>query len=74
MFAIYCYDTIIDADIISARNLGLGIILVKTKAYENKSNIQKKSMHDTMGLSDGYKKEITYLDNFSQDDKFKRRK
>lgn len=57
MFAIYCYDTIIDADIISARNLGLGIILVKTKAYENKSNIQKKSMHDTMGLSDGYKKE-----------------
>ena len=31
-------------------------------------------MHDTIGLDKDYKKEITYLDKFTQDDKFNRRK
>ena len=73
MFALYCYDTILDVDIISAHNLGIGIILVKTKAYEIKTNVQKKSMYDTMFLNDGYQHGITYLDKFTQDDKYNRR-
>ena len=32
-FAIYCYDTICDNDVLSAKKLGLGIILVRTNKY-----------------------------------------
>lgn len=74
MFALYCYDTITDVDVVSAHNLGLGIILVKTKAYETKSDIVKKNMHDTIMIRDAYQEGITYLDDFSQDDKYNRRK
>lgn len=72
MFAIYCYDMITHVDVISARNLGLGIILVKTKSYKNKTTISKKSIYDT--ITEGYKDEINYLDEFTQDDKYNRRK
>ncbi len=46
-FAIYCYDSITKNDIESAKRLGLGIILVNTKAYTIDKS-QRKAMYDTM--------------------------
>lgn len=33
MIALFCYDEITENDIASAKNLGIGIILVLTKKY-----------------------------------------
>ena len=50
-FAIYCYDEIKEADVESAKRLGLSIILVNTKAYDvDRSN--RASTHDYV-LSNG---------------------
>lgn len=49
-FAIYCYDQICDTDILSAKNLGVGIILVNTKCYSiDRSN--RLSQRDTILVS-----------------------
>ena len=47
ILGIYCYDNITEQDIESARNLGVGIVCVKTKAYtpfrdENQINMQDR--------------------------------
>lgn len=43
-FALYCYDTICDNDVLSAKELGLGIVLVRTNKYSiDKSN--RPSLH-----------------------------
>ncbi len=34
--ALYCYDEVTDMDILSAKNLGIGIVVVKTKNYRQK--------------------------------------
>ena len=48
-FAIYCYDTITENDIKTAKKYNLGIILVNTKKYNiNKEN--KLNVFDTMGM------------------------
>lgn len=45
--AIYCYDKITPNDIISAQNLGIGIVVVNTKAYSTVRNDSQISVHDT---------------------------
>ena len=48
-FAIYCYDDICDNDIISAKNLGLDIILVRTNKYsiDNSNRISMDLLNRT---------------------------
>ena len=55
MFAIYCYDEITNNDILSAKNLGLSIILVKTKNYRKQIETieDRMSMFDTTGVAYG---------------------
>ena len=48
-FALYCYDTITNNDIETAKKYNLGIIVVNTKKY-NINNENKMSMYDTMAL------------------------
>ncbi len=77
MFAIYCYDKITDNDILSAKNLGLSIILVKTMSYRAKMQAteeKRMNMHDTTGLSNGYQQGINYIDSIQEDDMYGRRK
>lgn len=33
MLGIYCYDDFSDVDVLSAKNVGIGIVVVKTKKY-----------------------------------------
>ncbi len=73
MFAIYCYDQITDEDVMSARNLGLSIILVKTKSYTHKTE-NRISMHDTILHTDGYQQGINYITDISEDEQYGRRK
>ncbi len=73
MFAIYCYDEITENDIESAKNLGLGILLVKTKSYQRSSGENTLKLFDTTG-PDGYKKEFDYIERIDQDEMYGRRK
>lgn len=57
--AIYCYDEICENDIISAKNLGIGIVLVNTKKYEIKENENAISIFDN--------KIESYVDNIFVD-------
>lgn len=64
-FAIYCYDEIGPNDIKSAKNLGIGIVVVNTKKYNIETNNSQISMFDTMS-SGKYNYDFKYVDNKSQ--------
>lgn len=64
-FAIYCYDEIGPNDIESAKNLGIGIVVVNTKKYNIEKNDSQISMFDTMS-SGKYNYDFKYVDNKSQ--------
>ncbi len=65
-FAIYCYDNICDNDIISAKRLGLGIIVVRT----NKYNIDKINRISKYSISD---KNVNYVKPNENEDIYGRR-
>lgn len=74
IMGIYCYDTITDNDIISAQNLGVGIVLVKTKAYHIDTT-NRLNMFETTSM--GKKTEqnkYDYLEDISINDMASRRK
>ena len=64
-FAIYCYDEIGPNDIESAKNLGIGIVVVNTKKYNIETNNSQISMFDTMS-SGRYNNDLKYANNKSQ--------
>lgn len=65
-FAIYCYDRIYDTDVESAKQLGIGIIVIDTKSYHiDRSN--RISMHDTIGNDRKYH---SYVDNYDVDERY----
>ena len=64
-FAIYCYDEIGPNDIESAKNLGIGIVVVNTKKYNIETNNSQISMFDTMS-SGKYNNDLKYANNKSQ--------
>lgn len=73
LMGLYCYDKIIDNDIISARNLGIGIVLVKTKSYQVDGS-NRLSVSDTINAGYGWKKGYEYLRIIEEDDRVNRRK
>lgn len=73
LLGIYCYDTITDNDVISAKNLGIGIVLVKTKNYTIDNNNNKMSLTDTH-LHGGSQSEYDYLRDINENDMVSRRK
>lgn len=64
MIALYCYDEITDLDIESAKNLGIGIVLVITRKYEKKVSNSQIGMLDTMGI---FNDEIFAYNNYLTD-------
>lgn len=72
LLGIYCYDTITMNDVLSAKNMGIGIVLVKTKSYHI-DNRNRMSLMDTQ-LSGGSQSEYDYLHDISVNDMAKRRK
>ncbi len=75
ILGLYCYDEISNFDIESAKNLGVGIVLVKTKVYKI-NNENKLSMNDTLAPSyaQRYANNIDYLTKVTEDDMVNRRK
>lgn len=75
ILGIYCYDEITNMDIQSAKNLGVGIVVVKMMSYNIRGD-QRLSMMDTLSPSFGvrYLANIDYLFNVSDDDMINRRK
>lgn len=74
ILGIYCYDELTENDIESAKNLGVGIVLVKTKSYhiETKNRLLlQETLSPTFGKR--YTKNIDYLENVNNDDMFNRR-
>ncbi len=71
LLGIYCYDTITDNDVISAKNMGIGIVLVKTKCYRidttNRMNLMETHLQNS-------KNEWDYLRSISINDMEGRRK
>ncbi len=74
ILGLYCYDIITDNDVLSAKNLGVGIILVKTKSYHLPSSENKLNMFDTMSLGGGGQNNYDYLRDISINDMASRRK
>lgn len=76
MFAIYCYDEITKNDIESAKNLGLGIVLVKTYAYGQRNNVNQEDdiYIKSVSKSTIYNAGLKYLDGLYGDDMAVRRK
>ena len=74
VLGIYCYDEITPNDIESAKNLGVGIVVVKTNKYDLQSD-GKLRMMETLSPSFGmrYAKNIDYLSNVTDDDLIHRR-
>ena len=72
--AIYCYDSIYETDIESAKETGLDIVVVLTKCYSREQNENQITINDTTGSVDGYKKGLNYIQNISQDAMHGRRK
>lgn len=64
-FAIYCYDTIYDTDIESAKKMGLGIILVDTRCY-NIDRSNRVSELDTIGQD---RAKHSYLKSYNSDER-----
>lgn len=69
LLGIYCYDEFYDIDVDSARDLGIGIVVVKTKSYDTKNANQDHIEHLMMSISDSKQ----YLTDIRSDDIGKRR-
>lgn len=74
LLGIYCYDTITDNDVLSAKNLGTGIVLIKTKSYGNRYDGERLNMFDTMSLGTYGQNQYDYLADISVNDMVGRRK
>ena len=74
VLGIYCYDEITPNDIASAKNMGVGIVVVKTNKYDLQPD-GKLRMMETLSPSFGmrYAKNIDYLSNVTDDDLIHRR-
>ena len=72
LLGIYCYDTITDNDVISAKNMGIGIVLVKTKSYQIDTSNRMRLM-DTH-LNSGSQSKYEYLQSIQENDMEERRK
>lgn len=74
ILGIYCYDYLTDQDVESAKNLGVGIVIVRTKEYDVKKQ-DRESLLDTMVISQErrYIEEIDYLTDVNSNDMVKRR-
>lgn len=68
-FAIYCYDKIYDTDVESAKQLGIGIIVIDTKCY-NIDRSNRISMHDTIGND---RKLHSYVEIYNSDERWEDR-
>lgn len=68
MVSLYCYDEITENDIESAKNLGVGIMLVLTRKYHKKEVGGKVNLFDTMTFGDiDNMLNNNYLTNMNQD-------
>lgn len=72
LLGIYCYDTITDNDVISAKNMGIGIVLVKTKNYQVDTS-NRMHLMDTH-LNGGSQSKYEYLQSIHENDMEERRK
>lgn len=72
LLGIYCYDIITDNDVLSAKNMGIGIVLVKTKSYQIDTS-NRMRLIDTH-LNGGSQSEYDYLLDISVNDMESRRK
>lgn len=70
ILSIYCYDEITENDIITAKNLDIGITLIKTKKYTPYVSDDQLDMFSTIGLANN--KEYNY-DRDYMDDNLERR-
>ena len=75
ILGIYCYDEFTLEDVMSAKNLNVGIVVVKTKSYDVKSE-GRLTMMETISPTFGirYLANIDYLFNVTSDDMISRRK
>lgn len=73
MIALYCYDEITELDIESAKNLGIGIVLVITKKYEKKDKGNRIGMFDTMAIAGDEILDYNYLTDMDQNAMYGRR-
>ena len=69
MLGIYCYDEFLDVDVLSAKELGIGIVVVKTKAYDAKNPNQDHLEQLKISLTENKQ----YITDFRSDDMAKRR-
>lgn len=74
LMGIYCYDEIARIDIESAKNLGIGIVAVKTKSYDIKKE-GRLAMVETIAMpfDKRYTQNIDYLTNVNSSDMVNRR-
>ena len=70
MLGIYCYDEFNEMDIESAKNLGIGIVVVKTKSYDTINANQDHLEQLKMAISS--RKE--YITDIRSNDMSKRRR
>ena len=66
--AIYCYDSYNENDVISAKNLGIDIVVVDRKKFKKFKSDNQISEHDCFSL------EYNYLDNINDDPLLGRKK
>jgi len=69
MLGIYCYDEFWDIDVDSAKELGIGIVVVKTKSYDSKNEQHDYFEQLKVSISDSKQ----YLNDVHYDDMYKRR-
>ena len=69
MLGIYCYDNFEELDVISAKKLGIGIVLVKTNAYDAKNPNQDHIEQLKKSITDIHQ----YITDVRSDDMSKRR-
>lgn len=74
ILGIYCYDEITPNDIESAKNLGVGIVVIRTKKYDIQ-NDNRLTMMETLSpaYSERHVKNIDYLTSVHDDDMVTRR-
>lgn len=67
ILGLYCFDEIVPNDIISARALDVGIVLVKTKNYKHDAEKGKNTSYDDIAYGIGAD-DFNYIDDVNSDD------
>jgi hypothetical protein len=67
VLSIYCYDEISENDIRSAKNLGIGITLIKTKSYHVRKKDEQLSVADTIGFDWNKRNDFNYITSVYED-------